>query len=421
MWLRVDCAGQRTAAATAAVAVAVAMPACFAPTYLQPLCSADGQCPAGLMCTPQVAGPRVCQPPGQPGGPTDAGAPDAPGVNDAGCTAGVVDVCGLPAPTAAFDASTAVTINTDTDPRCRPLTVAGRPLCLIYATAVTIAASGALTVTGGRPLALVSASTMAIGGAVDAGSHGAQIGPAADDASCAFAANPEMDMGGAGGAAGGSFTLAGGNGGTGDTDNSLGGDGTGLGGTRGAAVSAPPLRGGCRGQKGGDEQPGGSVGGAGGHAGGALYLAARESVSVAGSIRATGAGGAGGQAQAGGGGGGSGGMVMIESASIKISGQISANGGGGGQGGGRLPPAMEVTGIPGADGALGKTPAAGGFGANGNDNQFSAGGAGGADTAAAGSGTSSILAGGGGGGAAGVIRLIGTTALAGSTISPPAS
>lgn len=82
---------------TAAVAVAVALPACFAPTYIQPLCSADGQCPAGLVLrTTQVAGPRVCQSPGT-GGPLDARAPDALGVGDAGCTAGVVDVCGLPA------------------------------------------------------------------------------------------------------------------------------------------------------------------------------------------------------------------------------------------------------------------------------------------------------------------------------------
>jgi hypothetical protein len=350
---------------------------------------------------------------------------DATGSDAAVCVPGVVDVCGMPAPTEAFDVSTSVPLNTDGDARCKTVTVSGRVLCLIYATEVTIASAGALMVTGGRPLALVSASTMMIDGAIDAGSHGPQIGPAADDASCMFATNPDDDQGGGGGGAGGSFTLPGGNGGLGDMDDSKGGDGTGRGGTRGATVSAPPLRGGCPGQKGGDEQPGGGAGGAGGHAGGALYLAARQSVSVSGSIRATGGGGAGGQVQAGGGGGGSGGMVVVESVSITISGKISANGGGGGQGGGRVvinaTTTRDVTGGSGSDGALATTSAPGGSGANNNDPAFSVGGAGGAGTATAGTGTNSNFGGGGGGGGAGVIRLLGTTALTGSMISPPPS
>jgi hypothetical protein len=67
------------------------------------------------------------------------------------------------------------------------------------------------------------------------------------------------------------------------------------------------------------------------------------------------------------------------------------------------------------------SPAPGGFGANNNDPQFSTGGVGGAGTTAAGRGTNAIGGGGGGGGAAGVIRLLGTTHVAGSTISPPPS
>jgi len=364
--------------------------------------------------------------PDGPGGPLiDAAAVDGANGGDAAvCVTGLVDVCGLPEPTMAFDIPAPATLDTGSDVRCKAVSVSGRELCLIYATEVTIAAGGTLTVTGRRPLALVSASTMAIAGAIDAGSHGAQIGPAADDASCGFATPPDMDAGGAGGGAGGSFTLAGGNGGVGDTDASIGLDGTGAGGTHGATAAAPALRGGCSGQNGGDELPGGSVGGAGGHAGGALYLAARQSVSVAGAIRATGAAGAGGAAQAGGGGGGAGGMIVIESPSITVGGQISANGGSGGQGGGRIVitgKVVDITGAAGSDGALGMTPAPGGFGANNNDGQFSAGGAGGAGTAVAGAGTGSILGGGGGGGAAGVIRLIGQPGLAGSTISPPPS
>ena len=344
-------------------------------------------------------------------------APMTPGPDAAVCVAGVVDVCGMPAPTMAFDVSSAMTLDTGSDSRCQTVTVSGHDLCLIYSTEVTIAAT--LTVTGGRPLALVSASTMVISGQIDAGSHGPQVGPAVDDTSCAFATSPDTDPGGAGGGAGGSFTLAGGNGCTGNTDRSITGS-TGRGGTRGALVSAPPLRGGCQGQKGGDEQAGGNVGGAGGHSGGALYLAALQSVTVPGSIRATGAGGAGGESQAGGGGGGSGGTVVIESVSIKISGGISANGGGGGQGGGRIN-GNDISGHAGTDGALATSPASGGFGANNNDPTFSRGGAGGAGTTAAGPGTDSIIGGGGGGGAAGVIRLVGTANLTGSMISPPPS
>lgn len=345
----------------------------------------------------------------------DASMPSGP--DAAVCWASVVDVCGMPAPTMPFDLTAGpMMLNTDRDGRCKTVTVAGHAVCLIYATEVTITA--ALTVTGGRPLALVSASTMMMSGAIDAGSHDLQVGPAADDGSCAFATNPQNDRGGAGGGAGGSFTLAAGDGGTGDTNRTTGGSAAG--GTHGATVSVPPLRGGCRGQKGGDEQPGGFVGGAGGHAGGALYLAARQSVTVSGSIRATGAGGTGGRSEAGGGGGGSGGMIVIESASITNSGQISANGGGGGQGGGRTVMGDNVTGFAGADGALGMTPAPGGFGANNNDSQFSTGGVGGAGTTAAGRGTDSTVGGGGGGGAAGVVRLIGTTTL-GGIISPPPS
>ncbi|HEX8114807.1 MAG TPA: hypothetical protein VF516_44055, partial [Kofleriaceae bacterium] len=171
--------------------------------------------------------------PDAPIAPIDALADAASASGNDVCVAGVVDVCGMPDPTMAFDVSTAATLNTDSDARCKPVTLAGQAICLIYATEVTIASTGSLTVTGTRPLALVSASTMGIAGAIDAGSHGAQIGPAADDGSCAFATSPENDLGGAGGGAGGSFTLAGGNGGIGDTDNSLGGDGTGLGGMHG--------------------------------------------------------------------------------------------------------------------------------------------------------------------------------------------
>src|SRR6185436_1728805 len=122
----------------------------------------------------------------------DAAADMAPPPTDAAvCVAGLVDVCSLPDPLIAFDVSNAATVNTDGDTRCRTVTVSGHDLCLIYVAEVTIAAGGSLTVTGGRPLALMSASTMMIAGAIDASSHGAQVGPAAEDTGCGFATNPD--------------------------------------------------------------------------------------------------------------------------------------------------------------------------------------------------------------------------------------
>jgi hypothetical protein len=352
--------------------------------------------------------------------PTDAATGDGP----PGCTPGYVDVCGQPDPDSGLDISDAQTLNTDSDPRCTTVMQGSRPVCLVYRTEVTISSSGSLTATGSRPLAIVAKTTMMIDGAIDVGSHGAQLGPSIDDGSCAFAKLPEDDLGGGGGGAGATYTLDGGNGGVGDTDNSQGNDGTGVGGMHGTAVALGNLRGGCRGQKGGNESAAGLQGGAGGHSGGALYLGAKGMLSIGGAIRATGAGGAGGQAQAGGGGGGTGGLVVIEAPAIHIGGQLSANGGGGGQGGGRVGTPgnfTDYTGIAGGDGAMGTTVAAGGFGANSNDTRFSTGGTGGAGSTAATIGGGSAVGGGGGGGAAGAIHLIGSTQLGGSTISPPPS
>ncbi|HET7505184.1 MAG TPA: hypothetical protein VFK02_29400 [Kofleriaceae bacterium] len=347
-----------------------------------------------------------------------AASPDAPA-----CVPGFLDLCAQAPPTINLDVSTGQALNTDSDPRCRTFPQpGGSAVCLIYVSNASIAAAGSLTVTGSRPLAIASTSTITIAGTLDVGSRGTQVGPAADSTACMFAAIPELDPGGAGGGAGGTFTLAGGDGGQGDDDDSRGQDGKALPGRHGTSATITVLRGGCRGQAGGDESTdvGAGNGGSGGHSGGALYLVARQSITIPGTIRATGARGEGGQTQSGGGGGGSGGLVVIEAPTITVAGQISANGGGGGQGGGRVG-TTDFTGQPGTDGALGATPATGGFGANNNDVRFSTGGAGGAGTTGATAGTVSIVGGGGGGGAAGVIKLLGTPTLGGSTISPPPS
>lgn len=364
--------------------------------------------------------------PSNPGG-DDANSTDAavPGdvLIDGGtpCVAGFLDLCKQAAPSIPLDIADAQSINTgpsNTDPRCHTLTQpGGSDVCLIYATAVTITGTGSLTATGSRPLAIASSSTLTIDGTIDVGSHGPQRGPAVDAASCNFAKFPGVDLGGGGGGAGGSFTLSGGDGGTGDNDNSASPSGTAVPGMHGASATISVLRGGCAGQTGGDESSGaGGNGGTGGHSGGALYLFAREGLQITGNVRATGAGGNGGQVQAGGGGGGTGGLVVIESPTITVSGQISANGGGGGQGGGRLS-GVPHSGNAGNDGTLGTTAAAGGSGAAGGDVRLGFGGAGGSLTAAV-TGTTADFGGGGGGGAAGVIKLLGTQQLSGSTISP---
>jgi hypothetical protein len=347
-----------------------------------------------------------------------------PGAEPTACTPGFVDLCGQAPPTMSLDVQTSATINTDTDPRCRTVTQTnGGPICLVYATSVSIGAGATLSATGSRPLAIASTSTMTISGNIDVASRRSdnKIGPGADG-TCAFSATPEIDSGGAGGGAGASFGAVAGNGGRGDSDTSLGADGDAAPGLAGPVLTPTALRGGCRGQTGADESGAGNDGGAGGHSGGALYLTATGSLSIAGQVRASGAGGTGGQAQAGGGGGGSGGMVVVEAPTIAIAGTIAANGGGGGEGGARVANgggggSTDITGQPGADGGTTTTPAAGG---TGNDTRFGFGGNGGAGSTAATAGTTSIVAGGGGGGAVGIIKLIGAATVTG-TVTPSAS
>jgi hypothetical protein len=339
------------------------------------------------------------------------------------CTPGFLDLCAQTEPTDPLMIAAADTINTDTDSRCRTLTQSGgAAVCLVYATTFSITSSGSLTVTGSRPLAIAATSTLAVDGAIDVSSQRAsgQTGPAADNSSCAVTTPAEDDAGGAGGGAGGSFGTAGGNGGTGDTNLDTTSDQMGVGGQASGPATITVLRGGCRGEKGGDAAVT-AAGGAGGHSGGALYLYAHDSASVAGVIRATGAGGNGGTANTtsggGGGGGGTGGMVVIESPSIMIGGQISANGGGAGEGG-FLGGGSPRNGLPGADGALDTTPAAGGH--NTNYTGTGTGGAGAAGSTAATGGGQCVAGGGGGGGGAGKIKLIGSSTVTG-TVSPPAS
>jgi len=347
----------------------------------------------------------------------------AQGSDGAPCVPGFLDLCNQTAQSTSLNFTSAKMLDTDRDQLCHRISQpGGGEVCLVYATVINITSTGSITAFGSRPLVLASSSTMTIDGTIDVGSHagpnGGQRGPGANAMTgCTFAGNPADDSGGGGGGAGGSFTLPGGDGGTGDNDNSSPPTGTAAAGLHGATTTISVLRGGCAGQTGGDESTmfGSGRGGRGGSSGGALYLFARQSLTITGNVRATGAGGGGGDVQAGGGGGGSGGLVVIESPSITISGQISANGGGGGQGGGRIS-GNDFSGNPGTDGNLGATAAAGGSGAASGDQRLGFGGAGGALSAAV-NGTTEDFGAGGGGGAAGAIKLLGQQQVSGA-ISP---
>jgi hypothetical protein len=343
--------------------------------------------------------------------PLDGGA-DADTPLPPTCEAGFVDLCGQPPPTEALTTS-AITIDTDNDARCRTVKQTGGPdLCLLYFTAVEVEAGGTFFAHGVRPLALASATTMSILGTLDVSSKrsrlarpGAGSSPAATGL-CTTTTPPigVVGLNGGGGGAGGTLATQGGSGGLGDTDGL-----SQLGGTPGAALpSLTMLRGGCDGQTGGAgrDAPGGLLG----LGGGAVYLTA-ASLNISGAVLAGGSGGGPAGLDDGGGGGGSGGVIVVQSASLAVSGTLIATGGGGGQGGdgGDLGEAGDdATSIAAARG--GNDPGSAGIGGNGATSGIGA------------SGVQSIGGAGGGGGGAGFILLLGASIAADDTkIMPPAT
>ena len=302
----------------------------------------------------------------------------------------------------------------------------GSAVAVLSVDALAIDAGATLRVVGLRPLLVVAWSTAVIDGAIDAGSH---IGMPALGANanvvCAGTAGIDGTnasiMGGSGGGGGGGFQGQGGHAGSGGTSPAASG------GRGGSAVATAPaaIHGGC---------PGGASGTAGGVAvppatpvtqtrggagGGAIWLVAHDSIEIAGSISANGAGGAGAQlgSVCGGGGGGAGGHVALEAPSVTISGTATANGGGGGGGG-----AVTDPGHDGEDGKADVQAAAGGALAAKSCGR--PGGAGSAQAMLAGSDAlgTDTCGGGGGGGAAGFIIIAspGYTATPTAKISPPA-
>jgi hypothetical protein len=282
--------------------------------------------------------------------------------------------------------------------------VGGRELCVVKGTDVDI--TQRIAIAGARPVVIFASNALTVGtgGIVDAAGTTTSGGPGVDLACDANATAGKDNASGGGGGAGGSFGSRGGAGGNGD-----GAQGTG--GGAGAPVARPPaLVGGCSGTDGGAGT--GGRGGDRGFGGGGIYLIAGRTLSIRGTITASGAGGRGGGVpRSGGGGGGSGGMIMLYAPTVTVApgSRIFANGGGGGGGA-----KVNQAGIDGATPTEPQLPAKGGTGlGSGGD-----GGDGAFLTNAAGAGAPANEGGGGGGGGAGVIYVLGGDVSA-ANVSPP--
>jgi hypothetical protein len=272
----------------------------------------------------------------------------------------------------------------------------GHPaLCVIAGRGISV--TGVVRGVGANPLAIVSTESLTIdrSAGIDVSSaQGGSAGAGADYASCVVSGiDGQVGLSGGGGA-GGNFGSSGGNGG-------------GAGGGTSSPATGTPLfvRGGCRGGKGGDGMQG--AGGTFGDSGGAVYVLARGTLTIDGSIDASGGGGGASQnaPKAGGaGGGGSGGMIVLYAPTVSQTADVFANGGGGGS----------VGGNPGGEATSAAMPGPGGLGpTSGGDGAYA--------TATATSGVSGISGGGsGGGGGVGVVKMLGGGML-GANVSPPPS
>ena len=309
--------------------------------------------------------------------PADASADAPPPTVNCFGTSALAVVCLESLPAGALTIAAATSIDTVTSPMCAALRAGSSDVCVIAAEALTISAP--VTVTGMRPLVLLSLGALTISATLDVASHrGSPSGAGGDGSPCDAGINPT----GSGGGQAATFGSTGGNGGNSDgaTDR----------GTRGATITPTTLRGGCIGADGAGSPT------SRGHGGGALLLIA-GTITVSGSINASGSPGAGAPAgKHGGGGAGAGGMIVFDAPTITVSGPVYANGGGGGG-----------ASSAGSAGSTGSEPPVVGGAAGGTSG--GAGGAGGAGSLGAGvggsgaTGANSNDGGGGGGGGAGVI------------------
>jgi hypothetical protein len=275
----------------------------------------------------------------------------------------------------------------------------GNNFCVIIGS--TVGVSGAVTVTGARPL-LIVAKSITLAGSLDATTYGnGGQGPGADAASCAVPSNGTDGMEGGTGGAGGSF---GGVGGAGGGCNTL------VGPSGVPAASRPTnLRGGCPGSDGGNQSGVTNRG----HGGGAVYMLAETSIDLgSGAIFAGGEGGGTSTSGGGGGGGGSGGLLVFDAPSVATgTATVLANGGGGGGGS-----SSSVSGGAGgeqlsasAPGVAGIGDVSGGSGSMGGD---------GAPGRIGNGGSLGTGGGGGGGGGAGYILVFSASITGTGTFSP---
>jgi hypothetical protein len=342
--------------------------------------------------------------------------------------------CATP-PSTSIDLTASTSIDTDartSDPpglSCVRVPNGTGQLCVIAAQSITIEPNVTLSAHGALPLALF-ARTITIRGTVDVASHlGGTPGAGALLVGCLIGAFPRL----AGGGHGGGHASGGGAGGSQGGESDTGGTGT-------FTFAIAGLVGGCGGTRGGDGTAGGGTdGGAttGGAGGGAVWIAAYGStgeISIAstGSINASGAGGRGGIADHGGAGGGAGGLIVLQAATVRLDpgGAVFANGGGGGGGAGASSTLPGFT--VGADGTDPTGPASGGVGGlggtDGSDQVHLAddppepngnGASGYPSTPRIGrDGTTDGHGGGGGGGGEGAIRIVSSSRLPVTSVSP---
>jgi hypothetical protein len=228
-------------------------------------------------------------------------------------------------------------------------TQGGPEVAVLVVNSLIVGAENVFAPTGSRPLVVVAATTMELGGEIQV-KTGMRPGPVP---SAQWDGVPGPGPGGgkqgqntmyAGGAGGGSYCSAGGKGGD-DYNQPSGGQ-------PGAVYGTPalvPLEGGSSGAM----ARGSSCVDTNSEGGGAMQLVAGESITIDGWISAPGNGGCDGY-RWGGSAGGSGGAILIEAPEVTHNGNLAANGGGGG---GDF--------YPGAPGNETASPAAGDCGGNG--------------------------------------------------------
>jgi len=379
--------------------------ACYAPNPQPGAPCASGVCPTGLVCS---AATNTCERTAtDASGPTiDARVIDAASIDGTGATSpdartcygsGLLSICPNVMPSAPLQ----ITSNTSIDTQASSLCVAytgtnAGAYCVLVGTSISVATNRSLSATGTRPLVLLSTSTVTIDGTVDVSG-----GAGANPTTCVAGGAPTGSQGGAGG----SFTGRGGSG---------GGEVSGLGPTAAPATTTIAFHGGCPGGTGAGSTPG-----TGGSGGGAVYVIAASSITITGSINASGAPGTGAAVFAGGGGGGAGGFIGLDAPTVSSTGSVFANGGGGGEGA-----TPRSTGLDGAASAGATAAASGGAGSAPHGGDGGAGSVGasraGEDGQPGGQCGQNAQSGGGGGGAAGMIYVFPAQTLAGQ-VSPPQS